>query len=139
MPAAAYQRRRGAQHHQAHRRRLGHHKGPDDEPLLVGGDGLAREAAHGAGRDHHLGEVQIGVLRGRDQETGPRHRIDGADEYQLMVEHFADAVLGRKALAYSPAESVANLRVLDALRRAARDRRTVRLEPLSALTPDDEG
>ena len=63
------------------------------------------------------------VLRGRDEETGTRQAIAGADQYQLMVEHFADAVLGRSALAYPPEESIANMRVLDALSRAARSGR----------------
>ena len=63
------------------------------------------------------------VLRGRDDETGTRQVVAGADEYQLMVEHFADAVLGRSALTYPPQESIANMRVLDALSRAARSGR----------------
>jgi predicted dehydrogenase len=63
------------------------------------------------------------VLRGRDDETGTRQPIAGADQYQLMVEHFADAVLGRSTLAFLPEESVANMRVLDALSRAARSGR----------------
>ena len=40
-----------------------------------------------------------------------------------MVEHFADAVLDRSPLAYSPDESIANMRVLDALSQAARSGR----------------
>ena len=60
------------------------------------------------------------MLRGPDEETGTQQTIAGADEYQLMVEHFADALLGRLALAYPPRESIANMRVLDALSRAAR-------------------
>jgi D-xylose 1-dehydrogenase (NADP+, D-xylono-1,5-lactone-forming) len=63
------------------------------------------------------------MLRGRDEETGTRKVIAGADEYQLMVEHFADAVLGRSVLAYPPQESIANMRVLDALSQAARSGR----------------
>jgi predicted dehydrogenase len=63
------------------------------------------------------------VLRGLDDETGTRQTIAGVDEYQLMVEHFADAVLDRSPLAYSPEESIANMRVLDALSRAARSGR----------------
>ncbi len=63
------------------------------------------------------------VLRGLDDETGTRQTIAGVDEYQLMVEHFADAVLDLSPLAYSPEESIANMRVLDALSRAARSGR----------------
>jgi predicted dehydrogenase len=63
------------------------------------------------------------LLRGRDDGTGNRQVIAGVDEYRLMVEHFADALLGRSALAYPPEESMANMRVLDALSRAARSGR----------------
>ena len=51
--------------------------------------------------------------------------IAGTDEYQLMVEHFADAVLGNGDLDFPPEESVNNMRVLDALAQAARERRPV--------------
>jgi hypothetical protein len=40
-----------------------------------------------------------------------------------MVEHFADAATGRSSLAYPPQESIANMRVLDALSRAAQSGR----------------
>ena len=30
------------------------------------------------------------------------HQINGVDEYQLMVEHFADAVLNQRPLRYGP-------------------------------------
>ncbi|MBR9987342.1 MAG: hypothetical protein KFF68_15670 [Desulfosarcina sp.] len=63
------------------------------------------------------------LLRGRDDETGIRQTVAGVDEYQLMVEHFTDAVLDRSPLAYSPDDSIANMRVLDALSRAARSGR----------------
>jgi hypothetical protein len=53
--------------------------------------------------------------------------IQGADEYQLMVEHFSDAVLGRAKLDRTPDDSVANMRVLDALAAAAKTRNTVNL------------
>jgi predicted dehydrogenase len=65
------------------------------------------------------------TVRDRNQEKGQEHIIPGADEYQLMVEHFADAVLGKEALSFSPAESVCNMQVLDALAEAARTQRTV--------------
>ncbi len=50
-----------------------------------------------------------------------------ADEYQLMVEHFADAVLGKTALDFQPEESVRNMRVLDGLAEAAQNGSTVYL------------
>jgi predicted dehydrogenase len=42
-----------------------------------------------------------------------------------MVEHFSDAVLGRAELDYTPQDSVANMRVLDALAEAAKTGNTV--------------
>ena len=66
-------------------------------------------------------------LRGKSEETGKKIVIPGADEYRLMVEHFADAVQGAVAPAYPATESVANLTVLDALAEAARSGRSVTL------------
>jgi predicted dehydrogenase len=66
-------------------------------------------------------------LRGKTEETGKKIVIPGADEYRLMVEHFADAVRGAVAPAYPAAESVANLTVLDALAEAVRCGRSVTL------------
>jgi len=60
------------------------------------------------------------IMRGPDEEHGQPVTIPGADEYQLMIEHFANAVQGSAKLAYSPGESVNQMRVLDALARAAR-------------------
>jgi len=44
-----------------------------------------------------------------------------------MVEHFSDAVLGRTVLDHAPDESIANMRVLDALSEAAKTGNTVNL------------
>jgi len=59
------------------------------------------------------------LLRGVDDEQGSIMRISGADEYQLMIEHFANVILGHAPPLYTPEESVANMRVLDALAEAA--------------------
>lgn len=67
------------------------------------------------------------TLRKKDEEVGEEYVIQGADEYQLMVEHFSDAVLGRTELDCTPDDSVANMRVLDALAEAAKTRNTVTL------------
>ena len=64
-----------------------------------------------------------------DEETGRDHLIPGADEYQLMVEHFADAVLGRKKLRYAVEDSIANMRALDALSEAAHTGKTIEVKP----------
>jgi predicted dehydrogenase len=65
------------------------------------------------------------TLRARDEEEGKRHRVPGADEYQLMIEHFSDAVLNRAELIYHADDSIANMRVLDALAEAAQTGKTV--------------
>ena len=44
-----------------------------------------------------------------------------------MVEHFADAVLGKVALGCGPEDGVSNMRVLDGLAEAARTWKTVTL------------
>ena len=46
--------------------------------------------------------------------------VPGADEYQLMAEDFADAVLQGRPVRYPPAEAAANMRVIEALYRSAR-------------------
>jgi predicted dehydrogenase len=68
------------------------------------------------------------TLRKQDDETGQVHTVKGADEYQLMVEHFADAVKEKTNLNYSPNDSIANMRVLDAIAEAARTGHTVNLD-----------
>jgi xylose dehydrogenase (NAD/NADP) len=65
------------------------------------------------------------TIRGKDQEAGEENLTPGADEYQLMVEHFSDAVLGLTSLAFLPEESIQNMRVLDGLAEAAKINRTV--------------
>ena len=67
------------------------------------------------------------TLRKKEDETGEEHVIQGADEYQLMVEHFSDAVLGRIALDHTPDESIANMHALDGLSAAAKTGNTVNL------------
>jgi predicted dehydrogenase len=67
------------------------------------------------------------ILRRYDEETGKEYVIPGADEYQLMVEHFADAVAAKSELAFSADESIQNMLVLDALAQAARTGETVKL------------
>jgi predicted dehydrogenase len=69
----------------------------------------------------------IFTVRRKDQEVGEQHVTPGADEYELMVEHFADAVLGKATLALTPEESVRNMRVLDALAEAAKTGKTIQL------------
>lgn len=64
------------------------------------------------------GEVAIVERRGRQGVS--EHRVEGADEYQRMVEHFADCALNDRPLRYSADEAAANMRVIEALHRSAR-------------------
>jgi predicted dehydrogenase len=67
------------------------------------------------------------TLRGQDQEIGEKHVVPGADEYQLMVEHFGDVVLDKTKPDYSLEDSLANMRALDALAEAAQTGKTVKV------------
>jgi len=49
------------------------------------------------------------------------YTIPGANEYQLMVEHFADCVRNDRPLRYPPLEAAANMRVIEALYHSARN------------------
>ena len=67
------------------------------------------------------------TLRQKDAEAGEPISVPGADEYQLMAEHFADAVQGQATIGYAPSDSIHNMRVLDALAEAARRRQAIHL------------
>jgi predicted dehydrogenase len=51
----------------------------------------------------------------RDGDEPVIHTVDGVDEYQCMVEHFADCVLNGKSPRYTAAEAAMNMRVIEAL------------------------
>jgi len=62
--------------------------------------------------------AEIIVTRGEkgDEAFKPIiHTVPAASHYQLMVEHFADAVLNGTPLLYPPADARANMRVIDGL------------------------
>ena len=59
-----------------------------------------------------------GVMR-RPQAFNTR---EGDDPYRLMVESFGDSVLRGEPLSIPTSESIANMRVLDAIRKASRSR-----------------
>jgi len=65
------------------------------------------------------GDAPIRELRGR--EAGREHVVAGADEYRLMVEHFADCVIEGVPPRFAPAEAALNMRVIEALYRSARE------------------
>jgi len=70
-------------------------------------------------------QIHIRDVQGARVET-----IAGADEYQLMVEHFADCVRGPVTPRYPAAEAAANMRAIAALYRSARN--GGRPEPVAA-------
>ena len=68
-----------------------------------------------------LGTEEVGmnlVRAGNDPKT---HTFKGIDEYQAMVEHFSDCILSDKAPRYSAEEAAANIQVIEALYRSARN------------------
>jgi predicted dehydrogenase len=60
------------------------------------------------------------IVRARAEENGRHYTVPGADEYQLMVTHFAEAARGRVKPECSIQDSIANMLVLDALALAAK-------------------
>jgi xylose dehydrogenase (NAD/NADP) len=67
------------------------------------------------------------TLRSKDREQGRTFVTPGADEYRLMVEHFAGVVADQRPPMVGPEDSIANMRVLDALAEAARTGSTIDL------------
>lgn len=88
-----------------------------------------RETYEVAGTDAYLSipaaflpgtaDTIIHEQRGRKERL--QHTIPGVDEYQLMVEHFADCVLNDRPVRYTAAEATLNMRVIEALYRSARN------------------
>ncbi|NLE77387.1 MAG: Gfo/Idh/MocA family oxidoreductase [Chloroflexi bacterium] len=87
-----------------------------------------REVYQVAGAEAHL-EVPAAFLPGKSDtaiyerhgQGAPKvHPIAGADQYQRMVEHFADSILLRRPVRYGPAEAAANMRTIEALYRSSR-------------------
>jgi D-xylose 1-dehydrogenase (NADP+, D-xylono-1,5-lactone-forming) len=66
------------------------------------------------------------VLHGAD-DRAQTYAFAAADQYTLMVEHFAECVMDRLPLRYPAADARAQMRVLDALREAARTGTVVKL------------
>ncbi len=96
------------------------------QTYTVVGDSAAIELPHNAFIPWK--KDTIFTLREKDREAGVTQVIPGADEYQLMVEHFADAVMGKAELEFSTADSVQNMRVMDGLAKAVRTGETVKLK-----------
>lgn len=88
-----------------------------------------REFYQVAGPEGHI-KVSPAFLPGTDDTTVyeyhgrqgmTAHAIPGVDEYQVMVEHFADCVFNGAPVRYPPSEGAANMRAIEALYRSARD------------------
>ena len=60
--------------------------------------------------------VEIVEQRGRSSEV--RHAFAGEDQYRLMVEHFADAVLTGEPVRYGIADAVGTMAIMEALYRS---------------------
>ncbi|MEP7286657.1 MAG: Gfo/Idh/MocA family oxidoreductase [Chloroflexota bacterium] len=94
-----------------------------NEYTLSGPDGSITAGL--AFRPPEDGPTEIHVRRGDNPiETIV---IPAANQYTLMVEDFADAVQNKRITTYDPMDSLSNMRVLDALDRAAREGIMVRL------------
>jgi len=65
------------------------------------------------------GDSDVSYMETRAGET-KNQIVRGADEYQLMAEHFAECVLEDKPVCYPAQEAAANMRVIEALYRSAR-------------------
>lgn len=65
------------------------------------------------------------VYRTRHEEIGRQEVIPGADEYQLMVEHFSDVLIHGSLPLVRIHDSIENMRVLDALAESARSGKMV--------------
>ena len=83
---------------------------------------------HILGTEGHL-RVQNAFVPGTDdaviEHFDPENNltnliVPGTDEYQLMVEHFADCVLNDRPLRYTAEEAALNMRVIEALYESAR-------------------
>lgn len=64
------------------------------------------------------GSATIEVHRGRNARDSIE--VSGADQYQLMVEHFGDCVLANATMRYPATEAARNLAVIEALYASAR-------------------
>ena len=64
------------------------------------------------------GDVAYTEDRGRDRRT--EHIVAGADEYQLMIEHFAECILEDLPVRYGGDEAAKNMRTIEALYASAK-------------------
>ena len=80
------------------------------------------------------GDGTVAIVEHRARGEDIRHEIAGADEYRLMVEHFADCVLHDRPVRYPVTEATANMAAIEALYQSARlGGRPVAVEPSSRV------
>ena len=70
------------------------------------------------------------VVRVTDQHGTEELTTEGVDQYRLMVEHFSDCILSNHAPVRGPEDALENMRVLEAIRRSAAERRRVTLDEI---------
>ena len=88
-----------------------------------------REVLHVAGIDGHLeiahaflpGTEDVAIEEHHGRGALVRHPVPGADEYQLMIEHFGQCVATNAPVKYPLSEAAANMRAIEALYRSARN------------------
>ena len=68
------------------------------------------------------GKAPVSFFEHRSGGEVVEHAVPGADEYQLMVEHFADCVLSDREPRYGADDAAASMRVIEALYASARER-----------------
>jgi D-xylose 1-dehydrogenase (NADP+, D-xylono-1,5-lactone-forming) len=93
---------------------------------VIGREGVI-EAPRGIiqGLGTRLGEALIITMDADGRRT--QETIAAVDHYQLIVEAFADAVLGKTEVPLPLSDSLANMRVLDAFAQSAREGREVKV------------
>jgi predicted dehydrogenase len=72
--------------------------------------------------------VDPAVVRVWDRNDLEELTTEGVNQYELMVEAFSDCILASQAPPLPPEDSLENVRVLEAIRRSAREKRRVGLE-----------
>jgi predicted dehydrogenase len=70
------------------------------------------------GLGSRVAETIVAVADADGRRT--EERLAPVDQYRLMIEGFADAVIGKHALPFAPEDSTMNMRVLDAISAAAK-------------------
>jgi predicted dehydrogenase len=65
-----------------------------------------------------VGHDSVTITERHEGQEDTNHTVPGADEYQLMAEHFADCVLHDKSLRYPISDATHNMKAIDALYKA---------------------